>query len=300
LATLVEEGTLEDLLIHPDADVRSGAASCMAKIGLASKSLSTDEGEVMELLDVAIELLFEEEEDDFKDETRPLAKHVPLSKVAESTSMDRGIEVLAYLLSKTFVKEKVASGYMPNGLFANRKPALQRLVEIACALRSSDSQIAYGLAGIFNLIAVSIETLRRETFIGKEITQEQYDQLQALGKTEEEKKASSKIVEKEGDDPALVRERIRKLANANVPRAMVKLLEGSSSDATQDKILEGMGRMASEMALSLFNETRSSRGSHFKSHTTPDIVYRNIKGVRTVGTRYHDPAGVPHDVSSTR
>ena len=300
LATLVEEGTLEDLLIHPDADVRSGAASCMAKIGLASKSLSTDEGEVMELLDVAIELLFEEEEDDFKDETRPLAKHVPLSKVAESTSMDRGIEVLAYLLSKTFVKEKVASGYMPNGLFANRKPALQRLVEIACALRSSDSQIAYGLAGIFNLIAVSIETLRRETFIGKEITQEQYDQLQALGKTEEEKKASSKIVEKEGDDPALVRERIRKLANANVPRALVQLLEGSSSDATQDKILEGMGRMASEMALSLFNETRSSRGSHFKSHTTPDIVYRNIKGVRTVGTRYHDPAGVPHDVSSTR
>ena len=170
--------------------------------------------------------------------------------------MDRGIEVLAYLLSKTFVKEKVASGYMPDGLSANRKPTLQRLVEIACALRSSDSQIAYGLAGIFNLIAVSIETLRRETFIGKEITQEQYDQLQALGKTEEEKKASSKIVEKEGDDPALVRERIRKLANANVPRAMVKLLEGSSSDATQDKILEGMGRMASEMALFLFNETR--------------------------------------------
>ena len=42
-------------------------------------------------------------------------------------------------------------------------------------------------------------------------------------------------------------ERIRKLANANVPRAMVKLLESSkSSDATQEKLLEGMGRMASE------------------------------------------------------
>jgi hypothetical protein len=69
LAMLVEEGTLEDLLIHPDANVRSGAASCMAKIGLASKSLSTDEGEVVELLDVAIELMFEEGEDDFNDET---------------------------------------------------------------------------------------------------------------------------------------------------------------------------------------------------------------------------------------
>jgi hypothetical protein len=69
LTMLVKEGTLEDLLIHPDDNVRSGAAFCMAKIGLASKSLSTDEEEVMELLDVAIELLFEEEEDEFKDKT---------------------------------------------------------------------------------------------------------------------------------------------------------------------------------------------------------------------------------------
>ncbi len=136
LAMLDEEGTLEDLLIHLDTDVSSGAASCMAKIGLAM--------------------------------------------------------------------------------------------------------------GIFNLIAVSIDTLCKEAFIGKEVTQEQYDQLQELGKMEEEKKAASKIDKKEGDDLALVRERIQKLASANVPRAMVKLLEGSSSDAMQEKVLEGMGRIASE------------------------------------------------------
>jgi len=107
--------------------------------------------------------------------------------------------------------------------------------------------MAYGLAGIFNLLSVSIETLRKEAFIGKEITKEQYDQLQAMGKTEEEKDAEAKDDEREGDDPASVSERIRKLANANVPRAMVKLLEGSrNSDATQEKLLEGMGRMASE------------------------------------------------------
>ncbi|KAL3806885.1 hypothetical protein ACHAXA_000795 [Cyclostephanos tholiformis] len=247
LATLVKEGTLEDLLIHPHADVRSGAASCMAKIGLASKSLSTDEGEVVELLDVAIELLFEEEEGDFKDETRRLAKQVSSSKVAlGSTSMERGVEVLAYLVSKTFVKEKIASGYVPDVSPTTPKSALQRLVEIACCLSNSDSHMAYGLAGIFNLIAVSIETLRKEAFIGKEITQEQYDQLQALGKTEEEKKAAAKNDRNEGDNSASVRERIQKLANANVPFALVKLLEGSSSDATQTKVLEGMGRMASE------------------------------------------------------
>ena len=238
LVTLVEKGSLDDLLIHPDADVRSGAASCAAKIGLSNKSLSADEGEVMGLLDVAIDLLFEDEDDDLHSNVG-----------TESTSMDRGIEVLVYLVSKTYVKEKIASGYMPDGPTSNHKSALQRLVELGCDLGTSDSQIAYGIASIFNLVAVSIETLRKEAFIGKDITQEQYDQLQALGKTEEEKEASSKLDRKEGDDPSSVRERIQKLANANVSRALVKLLEGSSSDATQEKLLEGMGRMASESSV---------------------------------------------------
>jgi len=238
LVTLVEKGSLDDLLIHPDADVRSGAASCAAKIGLSNKSLSADEGEVMGLLDVAIDLLFEDEDDELHSNVG-----------TESTSIDRGIEVLAYLVSKTYVKEKIASGYMPDGPTSNHKSALQRLVELGCDLGTSDSQIAYGIASIFNLVAVSIETLRKEAFIGKDITQEQYDQLQALGKTEEEKEASSKLDRKEGDDPSSVRERIQKLANANVSRALVKLLEGSSSDATQEKLLEGMGRMASESSV---------------------------------------------------
>ncbi len=33
LATLDKEGTLENLLIHPDANVRSGTALCIAKVG---------------------------------------------------------------------------------------------------------------------------------------------------------------------------------------------------------------------------------------------------------------------------
>ncbi len=53
-----------------------------------------------------------------------------------------------------------------------------------------------------------------------------------MGKTKEEKKAAAKIDEKEGDDPALVGKRIQKMASANVPREMDKLLEGASSDAT--------------------------------------------------------------------
>ena len=243
LATLVQEGTLEDLLIHPNADVRSGAASCAAKIGLASKALSEDDGEVMSLLDVAIELLFEADEG-------AISKSVSESESSsESTSMDRGIEVMTYIVSKTFVKEKIVAGYKPEGSPPDRKSALERLVEIGCAPNSGDAQMAFGLAGIFNLLAVSMETLRKEAFIGKEITKEQYDQLQALGKTEEEKDNEAKKDAKEEDTSAAVRERIIKMANANVPRSMVKLLEGSTSDSTQEKLFEGMGRMASEQSV---------------------------------------------------
>lgn len=240
LATLVSEGTLDDLLIHPDADVRSGAASCAAKIGLASKALSADDNQVMGLLDIAIELL--ELEVDVS--IAPRANQS--SSKTESTSMDRGIEVMAYLASKTNVKEKIVNGYRPEGSPSERKTALARLVEIACEHNSGDTQMVFGIAGIFNLLAVSIETLRKEAFIGKEITKEQYDQLQSLGKTEEEKEVDAVKDENEGDTPKAVTERIQKLANVNVPRAVVKLLEGTTSNATQDKLLEAMGRMANE------------------------------------------------------
>ena len=260
LAKLVQEGTLEDLLVHPNADVRSGAASCAAKIGLASKALSEDDSEVMALLDIAIELLFEEDEgnNDSDGKSKSKQKAIELSRSlpqsvssssSESTSMDRGIEVMTYIVSKTFVKEKIVAGYKPDGSPPDHKSALERLVEIGCAPNSGDAQMAFGLAGIFNLLAVSMETLRKEAFIGKEITKDQYDQLQALGKTEEEKDIEAKKDAKEEDTPAAVRERIRKLANANVPRAMVKLLEGSTSDSTQEKLFEGMGRMASEQSV---------------------------------------------------
>ena len=209
----------------------------------------------MELLDVAIELLSDEDgvetlkTSNYSSKTTSLSKVPQTNSSTETTSMDRGIEVITYLVSKTFVKNKIANGYKPKESPPNRKTAIQRLVEIACAPNSGDAQMAYGLAGIFNLLSVSTETLQKEAFVGKEITKEQYDQLQALGKTEEEKEIEAKKDEKESDNPQAVTDRIQKLANASVPRAMVKLLEGSNSDSTQQKLLEGMGRMASEQSV---------------------------------------------------
>lgn len=74
---------------------------------------------------------------------------------------------------------------------------------------------------------------------------EQYDEMQALGKTEEEKEAMVKVPD---DSHNAVEERIRKLANANVPRAMVKLMEGAS-ESTSEKLAIGMNRMAVDAAV---------------------------------------------------
>jgi len=41
--SLVEEGALEDLLVHPSAHVRSCAASCAAKIGLGKSPVKIEE-----------------------------------------------------------------------------------------------------------------------------------------------------------------------------------------------------------------------------------------------------------------
>jgi len=92
-------------------------------------------------------------------------------------------------------------------------------------------------------MAVSTETLRKEAFIGKEITADQYEELQALGKTEEEKENAKQ--NQDIDPPEAVHERIRKMANCNVPRAMVKLMT-NASEHTLEQVVTGMNRMAVE------------------------------------------------------
>lgn len=228
---------LDVLLESHDYDIRSGAASALAKLGLADKALSANEGEVMGLLQISVELIY--------DDTAKTFQESPTVKRSEgspnpTTAIERGVEVLSYLASKTQVKEELAFGFRPSP--DAPYSALDRLVELASAPEAGDTLLAYGLATIFSFIAVSVQTLRREAFSGKEISMEQYDELQALGKTSE---AKDLALEEALDSPASVQERIRRMASANVPRAMVKLMEGATN-ATVEQIITGLNRMATE------------------------------------------------------
>lgn len=239
ISSMFTAGSFQTLLEHPEHDVRSGAASAIAKLGLADKNLDTNEGDVMALLQIAAELLNDDESG--MEGSDLIAKTTGIANQS-GTSIERGVEVIGYLSSKTQVKDELAYGFKVMGA---RQTVLERLVELADAPNAGESVSAFAIATTFSLICVSNETLRKESFEGKEITMEQYDEMQALGKTDEEKENMVKMPE---DSQNAVEERIRKLANANVPRAMVKLLEGAS-ESTMERLAIGMNRMAVDAAV---------------------------------------------------
>jgi protein unc-45 len=197
---------------------------------------------MMGLLQASVQLLYGVTPSELDDERLSKLKSYEES-IKPTTAIERGIEVLSYLASKTQVKEELAHGFRAS--LDSPSTALERLVELACAPNAGESLSAFGLATIFALMAVSFETLRREAFAGKDITMEQYDELQALSMTKQEKSMEPSEAE---DTLAAVQERIRRMANADVPRAMVKLMNGAS-DSTVKQIIVGLNRMASEASV---------------------------------------------------
>jgi hypothetical protein len=242
ITILFNNGVLDSLLEHSSHDIRSGAASAVAKLGLADKVISANEGEVIGLLQIAVDLLSGESESPSIDLISKATPLVGASSTA-STAIERGIEIICYLASKTQVKEELAHSYKSSPMA--KTTALESLVELANREGAGESISAYALATIFGLICVSSETLRKEAFIGKEMTMEQYDELQKLGKSEEEKESAPVT---DDDSQTAVQERIRILANANVPRALVKLMNGAS-ETTVEQIVISLNRMAIDVSV---------------------------------------------------
>lgn len=241
VANLVSGGAMEKLLMSEDRDIRSGAASAVTKLGLADKE--ADEGERVGLLSAACDLLEDRKESE------------QLSKVAEKlqrfnnfagSSVERAIEMLTYIVANTAMKEEIVGGFQSPGAPTT---ALERLVALADVPHAGESISGYGLASIFHSLAVTNLQLRKEAFEGRDVTMEQYDEFQKLGKTEEEKEILE--TQKDSDTEEMCHARIRKMASVNVPRALVNLMEGASEHTLEQLVL----------ALSRFASEPSARGS---------------------------------------
>jgi tetratricopeptide (TPR) repeat protein len=240
VTSLISSGSMGKLMNSDDRDIRSGAASAVAKLGLSDKGV--DEGEIMGLLQAACDLL-----EDRAEETKSAIKEETSQKELKSfnsfatSSVERAIEMINYLVGNTIVKDELAAGFSAH--IDAPQTALELLVKTADLPSAGESLSGFGLATIFQNMAATNEQIRKESFEGKEVTMEQYDEMQRIGKTDEEKERMDQ--EKDTDTSAACRERIRKMATANVPRALVALTDGASEHTLEQCVL-AMNRMADE------------------------------------------------------
>ena len=254
VANLMSGGLMQTLMMSEDRDIRSGAASAVAKLGLSDKS--SDEAERIGLLQAACDLL-----EDKPDTAAPTDNHKMQSFSSfAGSSVERAIEMLTYLVAHTEIKEELAAGFEAPGA---SQSAMERMVTITDLPSAGESLSGFGLATIFQHMAVTNEELRKESFEGKEVTMEAYDEMQKMGKTEEEKEMLE--AQKDTDTPEACKQRIRQMAAANIPRALVNLTEGAS-EHTLEQVVLAMARI----------------------------------GQRAVGTWYHDSTGCAFGLHQNR
>ena len=236
---LLDAGSMERLLTHENRDIRSGAAAAVAKIGLGGKDKEkADEGDVMGMLQAAADLL-EDESGQF--EASQNKKDNTQNSSFGTTSLERGVEMITYLISQTACKEEIAAGFKAK--VDSKTTVLENLVKIATMPNSGESLTGFGLATIFQHMAVTPQTLKKEHFQDKELSAEDYDELQRMAKSPEEREALDK--KKPDDTDELCAERIKLMAKANVGRALCSLMDGAS-DHTLEQIILALNRMAGE------------------------------------------------------
>jgi len=159
LAPVVEAGTLDALLDSPNARARSAAASTMAKLGVASKALTSDSSDTGRLLNTAMMLLKGAEDAATTDQT---TQTLSQAKFAESVSVttERAVEVLAALITKSAVKDELAHG---SGRCAM---GLNRLCRMA---KDGKGAAAYGLAHIFASLSVTNKEVQERLLAEREM-----------------------------------------------------------------------------------------------------------------------------------
>ncbi|GMH63064.1 hypothetical protein TrRE_jg10211 [Triparma retinervis] len=190
-------------------ETRTQGVVAFAKLGMASKGMGGEEGE----------------------EVGDLAKGMLEDEVG-GEGIGKGVEVLGYLTVKTKFKEEVAYD----------GTTIKRLVEVASG-KELDNATAYGVAGIFASIAVSVEQIRKEAFKEKEFSEEQYDQMMKMQSTQKGEDAP----EKEMDPLDCVKGRVRVMVDAGVVRALSNIAGmQTSSSGTRTMCMLGLSRLAVE------------------------------------------------------
>ncbi|CBJ28789.1 conserved unknown protein [Ectocarpus siliculosus] len=270
LGPVVESGIIFALMESKSQAARSAAASAYAKLGMISSALSSDSDDVTKLLNVSLDLITASnspppthsnsnapsfsssssaaKQKQQKDAAPGSKLGGPKSKRAGLGGMDglkggaaiadseRAVEVLSFLVSKTKVKEELCYGS------ARCPKALSRLCRAAENV-SGTSPIAYGLAFLFSSLCVSKEEEVKESFKGKDMTYEQYQQLKQLNDSHGQGPKEDETDMKDTADAA--KRRSHALAEAGCVVSLKKIAE-DASPATRERIALCFRRLATD------------------------------------------------------
>ena len=286
LEPVVSSGILQFLQQSSAADVRAAAASTLTKLALKAKALTTDSAETTHTLNVALDVLkdawrsqenksesssligasgddqselshrltnvsFSHIDDAFFAGSKTTAHHDSAAeqwrhqKKKNIASVERAVEVLAALVGRSAVKEELVHG-------STRVAAPMSFIT---SLEFDErSTAAYGVAHILAALTVTNKELRDKALAEKDITPEQFQQLQELQRVKTKDEHGNVVEEKkEEEDPDttdLCNRRIQKLAECGGFKALLRLLGHAS---TQTKL-------TSARALCQMNVENSVRG----------------------------------------
>ena len=221
LAPVVEAGLLEGLLESPSGEARSAAAAALAKLGTASDALAADAAAEGKLLRCAMELLRAADE---AEPPAPEGEAPPAGAQAEAgggaeRAATKALEVLSFLARRTRVKDELCLGS------SRCARALERLARLE--VRAAGAA-CLPFAQLMCALSVTREQLVREALAEKDMSVEQYEQLEKLQRSAAggDPTSSAPGRKEDADSPEALRSRVLQLSGSGCLAALVRLLRG--------------------------------------------------------------------------
>jgi hypothetical protein len=212
LSPLIPTGAMETLLKSNNTAVASAAASTMTKLSLKAKALQEESPEIAHVMNTA---------------TTVLKQQSGKSKVdPNDLSVERAIEVIAAMITKSHIKEEFT-----HGSYRIAATAVNALLGLPVELYATKrSPVPYGLVYILSALTVTNHELKAIALADKGMTPEQFDKINELQKIKpQEDKETGAVVgdapeEKDADTTDLCSRRIVKLCSLNIISVLAKVI----------------------------------------------------------------------------
>jgi hypothetical protein len=247
LANALQSGAVHSLLRSPHPGIRAAAASAITKLSLRAKALQEESPEVSSVLNAALDVLRVYKEkmssatsavDSLKEKDTHVSRSpaplntnldVSINTASSLASAERAVEVVAAMIGRTHVKEEIVHGSY----------RVAAAIPLLCSLElDARSTAAYGLAHIFAALTVTNRELHSAALAAKDMTSEQYDQLQELQRIKGVKDENGNIIEEkkdsmDSDTDVFCRARIKRIVQIGCFPCLIRLLTFGSAQTRE-------------------------------------------------------------------